>query len=233
MAGGALIGGIGGWLSGGGPSDAELAQQRAAMAERAHATALARSAADGAGPSAAESLLSIKTGQANDLAMSQAKGMAGANPALAATLASNAAAQTSQYNTQAAAALRAQEMNEARAQYLQATGANVQAGAAMDQQIQAQKEKQMMYNNSLYNSTMSGLAGAAGKIAGSEGGYNWETGSFNGPAGAAPGAAPGTAPGAPAGTPAPGGAAQSAGQFIPSDGSKDSNYNADGSPRFA
>jgi hypothetical protein len=159
------------------------------MAERAHATALARSAADGAGPSAAESLLSIKTGQANDLAMSQAKGMAGANPALAATLASNAAAQTSQYNTQAAAALRAQEMNDARNQYLQATGANVQAGAAMDQQIQAQKEKQMMYNNSLYNSAMSGLSGAAGKIAGDNGGYNWDTGSFNGPP-APTGAAP-------------------------------------------
>jgi hypothetical protein len=57
-------------------------------------------------------------------------------------------------------------MNDARAQYLQATGANVQAGAAQDTRVQAQKNLQTDYNNSLYNSTMSGLSSAAGRFAG-------------------------------------------------------------------
>lgn len=179
-AGGAIIGGIGGWLSGGGPSDAEVAAQQAAAAERAHATELARNAAEGHGPSAAQDLLNLNTGRANDLAFSQAKGMAGANPALAAVMASNAAAQNSQAGIANAAALRAQEMNDARSQYLAATGVNVGAAQIRDAAQTAQSNLQTDYNNSAYNSAMSGLSGAAGKIAGAQGGYNWNTMSFNG-----------------------------------------------------
>lgn len=177
-AGGAVIGGIAGWLSGGGPSDAEIAAQEAQARERANATELARQAAEGGGPSAAQSLLAIQTGKANQLAMSQAKGMAGANPALAATLASNAAAQNTQYNTQAAAALRAQEMNDARQQYLAATGANVGAAQTRDAAQTSQENLQSQYNTSLFNSAIGGAAQAGGMMAGAQ------------PAQAAPGPAP-------------------------------------------
>lgn len=165
-AGGAVIGGVGGWLSGAGPSDAELAAQRAQAAERANATHLAGLAASGQAPSAAVALLNNKTSQANDLALSQAKGMAGANPALAATLASNAAAQTSQQNIQAAAALRAQEMEQARAQYLAATGANVGAAQTQDSAVTAQDNIKGAYNEKLFNGILGGATNAAGRIQG-------------------------------------------------------------------
>ena len=246
-AAGGVIGGIGGWLSGGGPSDAEKAEYARQMAERQHATMLARDAADGNGPSAAQSLLNMNTAKSNDLALSQAKSQAGISPALAAVMASNAGAQNSQMNAQAGAALRAQEMEAARAQYLQATGVNVQNGMQIDAAQQKQKNMQTDYNNSLYNSMMSGLSGAAGKIAASQGGYNWDTMGFDKPAGAvesgtsAPGkqittsnytpytgAQPSFAPAAaPSATPSAG-----PGKFVGSDGSAGSNYNEDGSPRF-
>lgn len=181
-AAGAVIGGIGGWLSGGGPSDAEVAAQQEQMAQRAHATELARSAAEGGQPSAAQSLLDLNTGRANDLAFSQAKGMAGASPALAATLASNAAAQNSQTAIQSSAALRAQEMADARAQYLAATGVNVGQGQTRDAAATAQNNVKSQFNQSLFNSAIGGAAQAGGMIAGAQG---------------APAAAPAAAPAQP------------------------------------
>ncbi len=167
-AGGAIIGGIGGWLSGSnGPSDAEIAAQQAAAAERAHATQLARNAAEGVGPSAAQDLLNLNTGRANELAFSQAKGMAGANPALAAVMASNASAQNSQAGIANAAALRAQEMNDARSQYLAATGVDVGAAQNRDAAQTAQSNLQSQYNTQLFNGAISGAAQAGGMIAGS------------------------------------------------------------------
>ena len=154
-AAGGIIGGLGGWFSGAGPQDVN-------QDERNKATALAAAAANGQGPSAAQDLLNMNTSRANDLAFSQAKGTAGANPALAATLASNAAAQNSQQNIQAAAALRAQEMNDARSQYLAATGVNV---AAAQQQANTQGE----YNSKLFNSVLGGASSAAGRFAGAGG----------------------------------------------------------------
>lgn len=166
-AGGAIIGGIGGWLSGSsGPSDAEIAAQQAQAAERAHATELARNAAEGHGPSAAQDLLNLNTGRANDLAFSQAKGMAGANPALAAVMASNAAAQNSQAGIANAAALRAQEMNDARSQYLAATGVDVGQAQTRDAAQTAQSNLQSQYNTQLFNGAISGAAKAGGMIAG-------------------------------------------------------------------
>lgn len=168
-AAGGLIGGIGGWLSGSsGPSDAEIAAQQAAAAERAHATELARNAAEGNGPSAAQDLLNLNTGRANDLAFSQAKGMAGANPALAAVMASNAAAQNSQVGIANAAALRAQEMNDARSQYLAATGANVGAAQSRDAAQTAQSNMQSAYNTQLFNGIVGGAGQAAGMVAGAQ-----------------------------------------------------------------
>ena len=154
-AGGAIIGGIGGWLSGGNNKSPE---ELAAEQQRANATQLAGQAASGQGPSAAQALLSRGLGQENNLAMSQAKSTAGANPALAAVMASNAAASNSQAAVNQSAALRAQEMNDARAQYLQATGADVEHATQMS-------NANIAYNNSMYNGLMSGLSGAAGKIA--------------------------------------------------------------------
>ncbi len=166
-AGGAIIGGIGGWLSGSsGPSDAEIAAQQAQAAERAHATELARNAAEVHGPSAAQDLLNLNTGRANDLAFSQAKGMAGANPALAAVMASNAAAQNSQVGIANAAALRAQEMNDARSQYLAATGVDVGQAQTRDAAQTAQSNLQSQYNTQLFNGAISGAAKAGGVIAG-------------------------------------------------------------------
>jgi len=168
-AGGAIIGGIGGWLSGSsGPSDAEIAAQQAAAAERAHATGIARNAAEGRGPSAAQDLLNLNTGRANELAFSQAKGMAGANPALAAVMASNAAAQNSQAGIANAGALRAQEMNDARSQYLAATGVDVGQAQTRDAAQTAQSNLQSQYNTNLFNSAISGTAQAGGMIAGAQ-----------------------------------------------------------------
>lgn len=165
-AGGAVIGGIGGWLGGAGPSDAEVAAQQAQAAARANATQLAGQAAQDQGPSAAQDLLNLNTSRANDLAFSQAKGTAGANPALAAVMASNAAAQNSQAGVANAAALRAQEMNDARAQYLAATGANVGAAQTRDAAQTAQSNLQSQFNTSLFNSAVGGAGQAAGMIAG-------------------------------------------------------------------
>ena len=215
-AGGAIIGGIGGWLSGGGPSDAEKAEYARQMAERQHATDLARGAAEGTAPSAAQSLLNMNTARSNDLALSQAKSQAGISPALAAVMASNAGAQNSQMNVQAGAALRAQEMEAARAQYLQATGANVQNGMGVDAAQQGQKNMQTGYNNSLFNSFMSGATAGAGRIAGA-----------GQPSAGAPSAPAATPSFAPAAAPSAG-----PGKFVGSDGSAGSNYNEDGSPRF-
>jgi hypothetical protein len=172
-AGGAVIGGLSGWLSGGGPSDAELAAQRAQEAERANAVSLARGAAMGTAPSAAQNLLNMNTDRSNMLAISQAKSMAGANPALAATLASNQAAANSQQNIQAAAALRAQEMENARAQYLAATGANVAQAQTQDAAVTQQNNLKGAYNEKLFNGFMGGAAAAGGRFAGSQSGNTW------------------------------------------------------------
>jgi hypothetical protein len=164
-AGGAIIGGIAGWLSGGGPSDAEIAAQQRQQAERDNATQIARVAAEGGAPSAAQALLNRNVTSANDLAFSQAKGIAGANPALAATLASNQSAQNSETAIQQAAQLRADEMATARAQYLAATGANVDVAQARDAQATAQKNVESAYNQQLFNSAIGGAAQAGGRIA--------------------------------------------------------------------
>jgi len=165
-AGGAIIGGIGGWLSGSdGPSDAELAQQAKQQAARDEATNLAAQAARGGGPTAAQALLNRNVTNANDLAFSQAKGIAGANSALAATLASNQSSANSMDAIQQAAALRAQEQQAGLQQYLAATGVNTATAFANDQAQTAQENLQSAHNQQLFNSAIGGAANAAGRIA--------------------------------------------------------------------
>lgn len=165
-AAGAVIGGVGGWLLGAGPSDAEIAAQQAQAAARNDATQLAANAAHGNGPTQAQLLLQRGLGQQNDLAFSQAKGVAGASPALAATLASNAGAMNSEAALNQSAQLRAQEMNDARAQYLAATGANVDQAQTRDAAQTAQSNMQSQFNTQLFNSAIGGAAQAGGMMAG-------------------------------------------------------------------
>lgn len=76
----------------------------------------------GNGPSAAQAMLSAQQAGANQQALSTAKGMAGGNPALAATLASNQAAHERQAALNQATQLRAAEQQAAMQSAL--TGAN-------------------------------------------------------------------------------------------------------------
>jgi hypothetical protein len=128
---------------------------------------MAQGEANGTGPSAAQALLNTNVASANNLALSQAKGEAGGNPALAATLASNQSAANSMQAIQQAAALRAQEQQAGIQQYLQATGQNVTAGQRTDEDATAQNNLISKNNSQLFNSAISGAAKVGGAFAGS------------------------------------------------------------------
>jgi hypothetical protein len=120
----------------------------------------------GNGPSAAQAMLERERAAANARALGQAKSMAGGNPALQATLASNTASSEQQGALNQATALRAQEQQAALNAALTGQNNITQGQQGVSNAKIAGDEENNKRNGSFFSKALGGLGGGIGGMFG-------------------------------------------------------------------
>lgn len=173
--GGGIAGGLYGYfknkslmdmLSGGGTDVSGMLQgpQQDVNTQQGLVNTAANWGTTGNGPSAAQALLAQKQAQANQQALGQAKSMAGGNPALQATLASNNAAAQQQGALNQATQLRAQEQQAALSAALQGQNQTTQNEQALANANISGNMENNKRSGSFLSGMLGGLGGGLGKM---------------------------------------------------------------------